>query len=153
MRSAVYLACLYEVNKLLKSKASWPSIIPKWEVGEANWRGGERWRAVEQDTGEWVKVERRTWEKIDSWCYSRTEWPRYLLTLSLFPILLDALSISEEGIDWKRREDSSRPGKKREIKFDILKNVFPGRSRIRLKIKGSHVNAKKELFIPFCFYL
>lgn len=76
-----------------------------------------------------------------------------MLTLSLFPILLDALSISEEGIDLKRREDSSRPGKKREIKFDILKNVFPGRSRIRLKIKGSHVNVKKKLFISFCFYL
>lgn len=34
VRPADYRVPLHEVNKLSKSKASWSSIIPKWEVGE-----------------------------------------------------------------------------------------------------------------------
>ena len=54
--SAASLALLHEVNKLPKSKASWSSIIPKWEEGEVEWVEDEGGGGTEWDRGEWVKV-------------------------------------------------------------------------------------------------
>lgn len=43
VRPADCLVLLHEVNKLQRSKASWSSIIPKWEVGEVErWSEGKR---------------------------------------------------------------------------------------------------------------
>lgn len=60
VKPAAYLAPLHEVNKPPKSKASWSSIIPKWDVGEVELGeaegggGGTEW-----DRGEQVKVQKR----------------------------------------------------------------------------------------------
>ena len=43
VRPADCLVLLHEVNKLHRSKASWSSIIPKWEVGKVErWSEGKR---------------------------------------------------------------------------------------------------------------
>lgn len=55
--------------------------------------GGRRGSRVGQrGMGQGFEEERRSLErKMDSGCSSRgSEWPRYLLTLSSFPTLLDA---------------------------------------------------------------
>lgn len=62
MRSGVYLALLHKVNKLPKSKASWSSIIPKWEVGGGV--RGKRMKGVGQrGAGQGPEEERSSWER------------------------------------------------------------------------------------------
>lgn len=52
VRPPDYLVLLREVNKLPKSKASWSSIFPKWEVGELEWGEEEGGAGAEWDRGE-----------------------------------------------------------------------------------------------------
>lgn len=65
MRPADHLVSLHEVNKLSKSKATWSSIIPKWEVGIGGVSGGGSWgsRVGRRGIGQGLQEERRQGER------------------------------------------------------------------------------------------
>lgn len=105
VRPAACLVLLHEVNKLPKSKASWSSIILKWE-GEVEWRGRGGRRGVECDRGEWVK-ERRSWER--KWTVDvKVEVVNgrdISLTSSSFPTLQGSLLDGRGKEEWRRRRE------------------------------------------------